>query len=66
MEIRCIKGMYRLKLVSSRNNLVFKGFNGVRPTLASQKGDFSHYYVAVPGTNRTSFIFGIAIILPCF
>ena len=26
MEIRCVKGMYRLKLVSSRNNLVFKGF----------------------------------------
>ena len=26
MEIRCVKGMYRLKLVSSRNNSVFKGF----------------------------------------
>ena len=25
MEIRCVKGMYRLKLVSSRNNSLFKG-----------------------------------------
>ena len=25
MEIRCVKGMYRLKLVSSENNSVFKG-----------------------------------------
>ena len=27
MEIRCIKGMYRLKLVSSENNSGFKGYN---------------------------------------
>ena len=26
MEIRCVIGMYRLKLVSSRNNSVFNGF----------------------------------------
>ena len=25
MEIRCVKSMYRLKLVSSRNNSVFRG-----------------------------------------
>ena len=25
MEIRCVKGMQRLKLVSSENNSVFKG-----------------------------------------
>ena len=25
MEIRCVKGMHRLKLVSSENNSVFKG-----------------------------------------
>ena len=25
MEIRCVKGMYRLKLVSSENNSGFKG-----------------------------------------
>ena len=25
MEIRCIKGVHRLKLVSSENNSVFKG-----------------------------------------
>ena len=25
MEIQCVKGMYRLKLVSRRNNSVFKG-----------------------------------------
>ena len=25
MEIRCAKGMHRLKLVSNRNNSVFKG-----------------------------------------
>ena len=28
MEIRHVKGMYRLKLVSSRNNPVFKGSRG--------------------------------------
>ena len=27
MEIRCVKGMYRLKLVSSENNSAFKGFH---------------------------------------
>ena len=27
MEIWCVKGMYRLKLVSSRNNSVFKGLS---------------------------------------
>ena len=26
MEMRCIKGMYRLKLVSSEKDLGFKGF----------------------------------------
>ena len=27
MEIRCVKGKYRLKLVSSENNSVFKRLN---------------------------------------
>ena len=26
MEIQCVKGMYRLKLVSCKNNSGFKGF----------------------------------------
>ena len=30
MEIRCVKGMYRLKLVSSENNSVFKGLVTLR------------------------------------
>ena len=30
MEIWCIKGMYRLKLVSSENNSQFKGLKIVR------------------------------------
>ena len=29
MDIRCVKGMYRLKIVSSENNLVFKGLTYV-------------------------------------
>ena len=33
MEIRCVKGMHRLKLVSSENNSVFKGLTGL--TLSS-------------------------------
>ena len=27
MEIRCVKGMFRLKLISSEKNSVFKGLN---------------------------------------
>ena len=31
MEIRCVKGMYRLKLISSENNSGFKGLiNGAK------------------------------------
>ena len=29
MEIRCVKGMFRLKLISSEINSVFKGLNSV-------------------------------------
>ena len=32
MEIRCIKGMQRLKLVSSENNSVFKGLKMIFST----------------------------------
>ena len=32
MEIRCIKGMYRLKLVSCENNSGFKGLINLKST----------------------------------
>ena len=37
MEIRCVKGMYRLKLISSENNSGFKGlkFTVVREVLCN-------------------------------
>ena len=35
MEIRCVKGMHRLKLVSSENN---SGFKGLRKAKAAQHG----------------------------
>ena len=31
MEIRCVKGMHRLKLISSENNSGFKGLTGADP-----------------------------------
>ena len=40
MEIRCVKGMYRLKLVSCENNSGFKGLtgsqSGFRPGYSAQ------------------------------
>ena len=33
MEIRCVKSMYRLKLVSCENNLGFKGLRNIAGSL---------------------------------
>ena len=33
MEIRCVKGMFRLKLISSEKNSVFKGLKGTHSTV---------------------------------
>ena len=39
MEIQCIKGMHRLKLVSSENNSVFKGLKNILGFLLVETSD---------------------------
>ena len=39
MEIRCVKGMHRLKLVSSEDNSVFKGLKGSGKTRNDGNGN---------------------------
>ena len=45
MEIRCIKGMYRVKLISSANNLGFKGLaNEVQNVLYKKWSDILNFF----------------------
>ena len=42
MEIRCVKGMHRLKLVSSENNSVFKGLMQIHTQIRATRSETLH------------------------
>ena len=49
MEIRCVKGMYRLKLVSCENNSGFKGLKIKKFGLINFCGLICKIFLAVDG-----------------